>query len=157
MYMCYLRVTQSDFRARGIDIMATKFTGGCQCGNIRYEVVGAPKQLLACHCTDCQRQSGSAFGMTLVVNEADFRLTQGEPKTFASTSAAGRAKLGAFCPDCGTRIYHKPEWRKGTVSVKPGTLDDTRWLRPNMHIWTNSKQTWVIIPEDVKAYETQPS
>ncbi len=42
--------------------MATKFTGGCQCGNIRYEVVGTPKQLVVCHCTDCQRQSGSAFG-----------------------------------------------------------------------------------------------
>ncbi len=138
-------------------MMATKFTGGCQCGNIRYEVVGTPKQLLACHCTDCQRQSGSAFGMTLVVNEADFRLTQGEPKTFASKSDTGRAKLGAFCPECGTRIYHKIEWRKGTVSVKPGTLDDTRWLKPDMHLWTSSKQTWVTIPEGVKAYEKQPS
>ncbi len=137
--------------------MATKFTGGCQCGNIRYEVVGIPKQLVVCHCTDCQRQSGSAFGMTLVVNEADFRLTQGEPKTFASKSHTGRAKLGAFCPECGTRIYHKPEWRKGTVSVKPGTLDDTRWLKPDMHLWTSSKQTWVTIPEGVKAYEKQPS
>jgi hypothetical protein len=95
--------------------------------------------------------------MTLVVNEADFRLTQGEPKTFASKSAAGRAKLGAFCPECGTRIYHKPEWRKGTVSIKPGTLDDTRWLTPDMHLWTSSKQTWFTIPEGVKAYDTQPS
>jgi hypothetical protein len=137
-------------------IMAAKYKGGCQCGNIRYEIVGTPKALVVCHCTDCQRQSGSAFGMTLPVNEADFRLTKGEVKTYASTSAAGRGKLGAFCPDCGTRIYHKPEWRKGTVSVKPGTLDDTSWLNPEMHLWTNSKQSWVTIPEGVKTFDRQP-
>ena len=135
----------------------SEFTGGCQCGAIRYEVVGMPKRQVACHCTACQRQSGSAFGMTMVVDEADFRLTKGELKTYNSKSDAGRAKLGAFCPECGTRIYHKPEWRKGTVSVKPGTLDDTRGLKPDMHLWTSSKQPWVIIPEGVEAYEKQPS
>jgi hypothetical protein len=94
--------------------------------------------------------------MTLLVNEGDFRLTQGEVKTYASTSAAGRGKLGAFCPECGTRIYHKPEWRRGRISVKPGTLDDTSWLKPEMHLWTSSKQGWVIIPEGVKSFESQP-
>ncbi|TDJ73687.1 MAG: hypothetical protein E2O38_02220, partial [Proteobacteria bacterium] len=69
---------------RRIEIVATKYTGGCQCGDVRYEVVRTRQRLVVCHCTDCQRQSGSAFGMTLVVHEADFRLTQGEPKTFAS-------------------------------------------------------------------------
>ncbi len=137
--------------------MATKYTGGCQCGELRYEVVGTPRKLVVCHCTDCQRQSGSAFGMTLVVNEADFRLTKGEVKTFASKSAIGRAKLGAFCPQCGTRIYHKPEWRPGAVSVKPGTLDDTSGLRPDMHIWTRSRQPWVTIPDRVETHETNPS
>ncbi len=137
--------------------MASKYTGGCQCREVRYEVVGTPRKLIVCHCTDCQRQSGSAFGMTLLVNEADFRLTQGEVKTFVSTSAAGRAKLGAFCPRCGTRIYHKPEWRPATVSVKPGTLDDTSELKPDMHIWTRSKPPWVTIPDRVKTHETNPS
>ncbi len=137
--------------------MAARLRGGCQCGGIRYEVTGAPRQVVVCHCVDCQRQSGSAFGMTLVVREENFRLTQGEPKTFTSKSDAGRAKLGAFCPRCGTRIYHKPEWRKGMVSVKPGTLDDTSMLKPDIHIWTGSKQPWITIPDDVEAHETQPS
>ncbi len=131
--------------------------GGCQCGAIRYEVVGTPVRLVVCHCTDCQRQSSSAFGMTMVVNEEDFRLIKGELKTFTSKSDAGRAKLGALCTECGTRIYHKPEWRKGTVSVKPGTLDDTSWLNPEMHLWTCHKQPWVVIPDDVESYDTQPS
>jgi len=134
-----------------------KITGGCQCGTIRYEVAGAPKSLVVCHCSDCQRQSGSAFGMTMVVSEADFRLIKGNLKTYASKSAAGRAKLGAFCPECGTRIYHKLEWRKGMVSVKPGTLDNTSWLKPEMHLWTSSKQPWVIVPDGMEVYEKQPS
>ena len=136
--------------------MTAKLAGGCQCGDIRYEIAGEPRMLVACHCTDCQRQSGSAFGMTLVVDESDFRLLEGEVKTFSSQSEAGRAKLGAFCPRCGTRIYHKPEWRRGTVSVKPGTLDDTRALKPDMHIWTGSRQPWITIPEGVEAHEKQP-
>lgn len=137
--------------------MAVKLTGGCQCGDIRYEVMGTSKQLVVCHCTDCQRQSGSAFGMTLVVKKEDFRLTQGELKTFMSKSTAGRAKLGAFCPECGTRIYHKLEWRKGRVSVKPGTLDDTSILKPDIHIWTGRKQPWITIPDDVEAHDKNPS
>ena len=137
--------------------MAAKYTGGCQCGAIRYEVSGAPLQIVACHCTDCQRQSGSAFGMTVVVAEADFRLTQGNEKTIALQSDAGRIKVGGFCPQCGTRIYNSTEWRPGMISVKPGTLDDTRSLQPQIHLWTSSKQEWVAIPEGVEAYETQPS
>ncbi len=134
-----------------------KLAGGCQCGAIRYEVTGPHKKIVACHCIDCQRQSGSAFGMTLVVAETDFRLTKGVVKTYGSRSEAGRRKLGAFCPDCGCRIYHQSEWRKGTVSVKPGTLDDTSWLNPDMHLWTRNKQSWVIIPDGVESHETQPS
>ena len=137
--------------------MSKILEGGCQCGKIRYRVTGAPLTLYACHCTECQSQSGSAFGMTMVVPEEAYSIIKGEPRFYRSTSSTGRTKLGAFCPDCGTRIYHKPEWRKGTISVKPGTLDETGWLRPNVHLWTSSKQEWVTIPEDVEAYERQPS
>ena len=136
--------------------MAAKLTGGCLCGDIRYEVTGPPQRVFICHCTDCQQQSGSAFGMSLVVNEEDFHLTQGKPKTITSKSAAGRDKLGAFCPQCGTRIFHKTDTRKGKVSLKPGTLDDTQVLKPDIHIWTVSKQPWVTIPEDMEAHEKSP-
>lgn len=137
--------------------MSAQYEGGCQCGNVRYQVTDEPRQVVACHCTDCQRQSGSAFGMTMVVDEAAFRITRGEPAIYRSVSSSGRAKIGAFCADCGTRVYHQPEWRKGTISVKPGTLDDTKWLQPQLHLWTRSKQPWVIIPEGVESHERQPT
>jgi len=135
--------------------VTTTRTGGCQCGAVRYEITGEPRRLLVCHCRDCQRQSGSAFGMTLVVGASEFRILEGELKTFSVQSDAGREKLGAFCPSCGTRIYHKLEWRPDAVTIKPGTLDDTSWLEPKMHIWTRSKQPWVVIPEGVETHERQ--
>ncbi len=95
--------------------------------------------------------------MTMVVAEADFRLTQGEVNTFMLKSDAGRMKLGGFCPQCGSRIYNKTDWRPGMISVKAGTLDDTGSLQPQIHLWTSSKHGWVAIPEGVEAYETQPS
>ncbi|MCZ6645012.1 MAG: GFA family protein [SAR324 cluster bacterium] len=137
--------------------MGDIYHGGCQCGAIRYELMGAALQVIACHCTDCQRQSGSAFGMTMVVAEADFRLTHGKVNTFTLKSDAGRTKLGGFCPQCGTRMYNKTDWRPGMIAVKPGTLDETGSLQPQIHLWTRNKQGWVVIPDGVEVYETQPA
>jgi len=137
--------------------MSAENEGGCQCGRTRYQVIGEPRQVVVCHCTDCQRQSGSAFGMTMVVDESAFGITKGEPALHRSVSATGRAKVGAFCPDCGTRLYHQLQWRKGAISVKPGTLDDTKWSQPTNHIWTDSKQPWVVIPDGVESHERQPT
>ena len=108
--------------------MTDKLTGGCQCGALRYEVTGAPKQLIACHCTDCQKQSGSAFGMTMVVDEADFRMVQGEVKKFTTTTDAGRSKTGAFCPECGSREIN----RRPSVFAAHGG----RGLPPNDEVYT---------------------
>ncbi len=136
--------------------MGAIYHGGCQCGAIRYEVTLAAFQIYACHCTDCQRQSGSAFGMTMEVAESDFRLTQGEVNTFTLKSDAGRTKLGGFCPKCGSRIYNKSDGWPGKIFVKPGNLDETSWLTPPIHLWTRRQQGWVAIPEGVEAYEAEP-
>ena len=124
--------------------------GGCQCGSVRYRVSGEPIGVVVCHCTECQRQSGSAFGMSMAVRSAAFRLIAGELDSFAVIADSGRAKTGAFCPRCGTRIYHQtaPE----VLSVKAGTLDDTSRLRPTAHYWTKRKQPWVTIPDDVATF-----
>jgi hypothetical protein len=81
--------------------------GGCQCGKVRYVVEGEPLSLAVCHCAECQRQSGSAFGMSMALAAPSFRLTSGALKSFAVTCDSGRAKTCTFCGDCGTRIYHQ--------------------------------------------------
>ena len=130
--------------------------GGCQCGAVRYRLEGEPVALIACHCTECQRQSGSAFGMSLIVPKDAFQLLSGELKRFTRTADSGRSVECAFCPACGTRIYHEPSSRKDTLNIKPGTLDGTSWLSPALHVWTKSKQPWVPIPEGVRSFEGQP-
>ena len=130
--------------------------GGCQCGALRYSVAGAPITLAVCHCTECQRQSGSAFGMSLVVPKDAFRMTSGEPRMFERKANSGNTVRCAFCPSCGTRIYHEPAATTASVNVKPGTLDDTSWLEPAVHFWTRGKQRWVVIPEGLLCFDEQP-
>ncbi len=124
--------------------------GGCQCGSVRYRVEGEPLGLAVCHCTECQRQSGSAFGMSLAVPSDSFRLLSGELKTFTTVCDSGRTKACTFCQRCGTRIYHQVI--EAALSIKPGTLDDTSWLEPSAHYWTKSKQPWVPIPDGVPCF-----
>jgi hypothetical protein len=133
----------------GALIMAEAKSGGCQCGLIRYELCGEPLLLAVCHCKECQRQSGSAFGMSLAVADGAFQLRSGVLKTFEVKCDSGRIKTCAFCPECGTRIYHQTGYG---MSVKAGTLDDTSGLKPDGHYWTMRKQSWVIIPDGVPQF-----
>jgi hypothetical protein len=137
--------------------MPPPYTGGCQCGAIRYEITGEPTVVYACHCTECQRQSGSAFAMTLTVPAPKFRLTKGMPKRFDRQAESGRTVTGWFCAECGTRIFHSPGQLAQNCNVKPGTLDDTLWVMPTVHVWIKSAQPWVKIPDDAKKFDTQPA
>ena len=117
--------------------------GGCQCGAIRYRINGAPLTLYACHCTECQKQSASAFGLSLWVKRSDFEILSGEPKTWSRLADSGNTTVCAFCPDCGSRLYHAPADEPETFSLKGGSLDDIGNFAPVGHIWTRSKQPWV--------------
>jgi len=136
--------------------MSDAHDGGCQCGALRYRVEGEPVAVGICHCTQCQKQSGSAFGMSCIVQKEAFRLLSGSPKTFTRTSDSGRPVVCAFCPDCGTRIYHETRWLDGVLNIKPGTFDDTSFLRPQAQIWTAKKQGWVELPSEIRSFEGQP-
>jgi hypothetical protein len=130
-------------------------TGGCQCGAVRYELNGTPVVSYICHCTECQKQSSSAFGQGLRVQNVDLTIT-GAYETCNHQGDSGNFVAGDFCPKCGTRLFHRrPEYSE-TRNIKAGTLDDTSWLKPAGHIWTASKQSWVNIPADAINYLKQP-
>ncbi|MBV9964114.1 MAG: GFA family protein, partial [Alphaproteobacteria bacterium] len=109
--------------------------GGCQCGEIRYRLIGQPIFLGVCHCTDCKQQSGSAFGMSLRMRKADVELLQGAPKQWTARPDNGNPKICVFCGTCGTRLWNGPG-PLGNLSVKPGTLDDPSQLAPRYEGWT---------------------
>jgi hypothetical protein len=108
----------------------------------------------ACHCKECQRQSGSAFGMFMPVKKDSLTVT-GLTKQVTRIADSSNEVTGVFCPKCGVRIYHVLKSARDVVSLKPGTLDDTSWLRPEIFIWKKSAQGWFFVPNDVKALEGQ--
>lgn len=117
--------------------MARNYKGGCQGGAVRYEFFGRPAMIWACHCTICQRQSGSAFGMAVVFRDAKIEIDGTQPAHFVRPGR-GRSSRCYFCPHCGTRIYHQWFSNQGDtplLNLKPGTLDDTSRLKPGCHMW----------------------
>jgi hypothetical protein len=130
-------------------------TGTCHCGGLTYEIAARPVCCAVCHCTNCQRISGSAFACNIVVPEAGFRITGGEIGRVEWTADSGRSRWGDFCATCGSRIVHGSTPSTGMLIVRAGTLDDRSWLRPMAHIWTRSAQPWVDFG-DIPAYEKSP-
>ncbi len=131
-------------------------TGGCQCGALRYELNTEPITLYACHCSACQKQSSSAFGMSLRVPRSGFAVTRGVPREWRRRADSGREVICHFCGDCGSRLFHCPSPESEFLNIKAGTLEDTKWLRPVGHVWTGSAQGWVALGGDVLVYEGQP-
>jgi hypothetical protein len=140
--------------------MQLPLTGGCLCGQLRYEIAEAPRLTYACHCRDCQSATGSAFSLGIVVPDSAFRLTKGTPKLFTRIADSGRAGVRWLCPECGSWFSGAAHSGWGMEEpvrvVRAGTLDDTSWLHPTTHFWTRSKQPWVVLPEGDQVYETQP-
>jgi hypothetical protein len=136
--------------------MNLPLTGGCQCRSVRYAIGAEPLTLYACHCTECQKQSGSAFALSMVVPRSALSVVKGEPREWLRRHDSGRVASCMFCGHCGTRLFHNPHANTQVTILKPGTLDDASWLHPVGHIWTRSIQCWFDIPGDTVNYEAQP-
>lgn len=123
--------------------MVTTKSGGCLCGAVRYEMDGEPAMQVVCHCTHCQKQSGSAFSTIIGLPQGAVTVTQGEPTSFHDSGESGKAVERQFCGTCGSPLFSKVEVAPGLVFIKTGSLDDTAFFQPSAHIWTKSKQCWV--------------
>ena len=131
--------------------------GGCQCGAVRYRLLRAPVALYACHCKDCQKQSSSAFGMSMWVERDAIEFHGAKPRVYHTRGGSGHPKHCTFCGECGTRLYHAGDDEREPLSVKAGSLDDTSVLAPTAHIWTKSAQPWTApVRGNAPCYETEP-
>ena len=132
-----------------------KLTGGCQCGSVRYEITANRTGLYVCHCRECQKQSSSAFGISVIVPAQGFALKQGRIKEWTRGTDSGRALICMFCADCGSRVWHAATGID-TVSVKGGSLDEPVDLGSAVHIWTTRKLPGVLIPEGARQFPGEP-
>ena len=128
--------------------------GSCQCGEVQYQIKGEPLVLYRCHCTECQKQSGSGFGMSMWVRNDDFEIFRGSLKHFHRIADSGGKMECFFCSNCGVRIYHKTlNKKRDYIVLKPGTLHNTQALHPTADIWLKSKQAWFIPPDETDHFE----
>jgi hypothetical protein len=126
--------------------------GGCQCGAVRYAISSSPVNLYICHCRECRKQSASAFGISLFVRREGFRLTRGTTKRWSRATDSGRTLHCAFCPDCGSRLWHEAAGGAETISVKGGSLDEALDVSEAIHVWTSRKLPGVLIPENAAQF-----
>jgi len=132
------------------------FKGGCLCGALRYQSSEAPDIVLCCHCTDCQRRTGSAFGITVSVKSKSFKILEGETTTWLSKRQSGAKLYFKSCAICGTRCWGEFLEIAESTLILGGTLDKATYLQPDAHIYTGTKQPWVSIPNNVYSSEDKP-
>jgi hypothetical protein len=130
--------------------------GGCQCGQVRYSAPEEPLALYVCHCTECRKQSSSAFGLSFAVPRSDLVLLRGETSFWSRPTASGHRLECAFCANCGSRLWHQSSGSPATLNIKGGSLDTAVDLGPAIHIWTSSKLQGVVIPPDAKTFPGEP-
>lgn len=132
-----------------------KMSGACQCGNITYTVSDEPLVTYACHCQDCQKRTGSAFAMGMFLPVAAVTVN-GKLSEWQSLPDSGVSKSRYSCSNCGNIIYGIGSEQPDLLKLQPGTLDDTRAVHPEVHLWMQSAQAWFTLPEQVPQFATQP-
>ncbi|MCF7220661.1 GFA family protein [Marilutibacter chinensis] len=130
------------------------FEGGCICGAVRYRLTRAPIFVHCCHCTECQRISGSAFAVNAIIEMKRITLLSGDPRACVVPTDTGRTQTLLRCPECGIALWsHHPDLGTRVALVFTGTLDQPGRLTPGAHCFTRSKLPWVVLPSDVPAAE----
>jgi hypothetical protein len=126
--------------------------GGCSCGAVRYRLTSEPLFTHCCHCLNCQRQTGSAFVINLLIEADRVELVAGEPHAVDVPRDHGSTQRIFRCPSCQVALYSQYT-HPGVRFVRGGTLDDPSGAAPDVHIFTRSKLSWVSLPDGVPAFD----
>lgn len=132
------------------DSSRVSMLGGCACGAIRYRLNTPPLFVNCCHCRWCQRESGSAFAINAMIESDRVELIHGKPEMVDTPSASGKGQRFARCVHCRIALWSHYAGGGSRLSfVRAGTLDDPDQLPPDIHIFTSTKQPWVVLPDGV--------
>jgi hypothetical protein len=127
-------------------------TGGCSCGAVRYRLTSEPLVVHCCHCLNCQRQTGSAFVINLLIETDRVEVTAGEPQPVDAPRDDGSMQRIHRCTACQVAVFSEYGWPE-LLFVRGGTLDEPSAVKPDIHIYTKSKVPWVVLPDDTPAFE----
>ena len=126
--------------------------GGCACGEVRYRLTSEPLFVHCCHCLNCQRQTGSAFVINVLIEEARVEVLEGAPQAVGVPRDDGTTQEIFRCPTCQVAVFSR-YGRPGVLFVRAGTLDDPLAVSPDVHIYTRSKLPWVTLPASMPAFD----
>jgi hypothetical protein len=127
--------------------MSDVITGGCVCGGVRYEVTAPFVSSNYCHCTRCQRRSGTAASANARTAEGSFRIVQGDELVKCWDPGDGGFEK-CFCSNCGSALFSRNAQTKAEVAVRMGTIDGEPGIRPEKHQFTDYGAVWEPIPDD---------
>jgi hypothetical protein len=130
----------------------TVLEGGCACGAVRYRMAGPPLIVHCCHCSWCRRETGSAFALNAMIEAERVTPTKGAPELVPTPSASGKGQRIARCPACRVALWsHYAGAGERVAFVRVGTLDEPGRLAPDIHIYTSTRQPWVVLPAGARA------
>lgn len=128
--------------------------GGCACGAVRYRLQAEPMFVHCCHCSWCQRETGSAFALNALIEADRLSVLEGAPERVDTPSASGQGQVVLRCPRCRVALWsHYGGAGVAVAFVRVGTLDEPRRCPPDVHIFTSTRQPWVVPDPSVPAFE----
>ena len=128
--------------------------GGCTCGAVRYRMTSRPMFVNCCHCRWCQRETGASFALNAMIEADRVALLNGTPEVVKTPSQSGKGQKITRCPECRIALWSNYAGAGDAVRfIRVGTLDEPDRLPPDVHIFTASKQPWVVLPPDILAFD----
>ena len=114
----------------------------CSCGQLQVTVRGDPVRVAMCHCLECQRRTGSTFGVQAFYPRAQVQLAKGIAKRYARRADSGRTVTFHFCLDCGGTVFWEPEQRPDLIAVAVGMFADPDFEKPRISVWEKRQHPW---------------
>ena len=132
-----------------------KVDGTCHCGRIAFEAEIDPSEVGICHCSDCQRLTGTAFRVSVGATAENFRILRGSPREYIKTADSGARRVQGFCSDCGTPIFATSANDRTAYGLRVGCLTQRAKLTPTRQIWRCSALPWVPAMETLETWDAE--
>jgi hypothetical protein len=136
----------------GAATLSGHYDGGCTCGDVRYRLISKPLFVHCCHCSWCQRETGSAFALNAMIEAERVQLLRGDVVIVDIPTNSGKGQRISRCPTCKIAVWSTYSGAGEAIRfIRVGTLDEPSSLPPDIHIYTGSKQPWIALPPDIPA------
>ncbi|MDA8012284.1 MAG: GFA family protein [Gammaproteobacteria bacterium] len=139
------------------NIMSDKIfaAGSCRCGAVTVTVRDKPKRMVQCHCTDCQKVTGTGHAANAFFAESAVEIS-GETASYSVTADSGNTVTRHFCPTCGNRMFHHNTGRPGIVTLPAGCFENSDWFAPQIVVYTRNRPAWDLTTNEVPNFEEMP-